>query len=286
MEINQMFRLVRKQRKLSLNQLSKIAGSSASISDFENGKTSLSIASLTPLLNELQIELNEFFSLENTVSDSRFTLYLQQAQDFLSKNLYQNLQSEVAILEQIFEEEKNYKYRVLSLTIKLVLAESGAMQIDQNEILELTDYFWSISVWTNFDIAMFGNILSFFETQTILDITMELLETIPNRIISTFQNSIKVDTAIHALLALLSRKDKEGSRLLLTSLKHISLSQKLLHERMAIASCEIIFEILWGDFQNASQKKMKLLGGLQLLLDKNEFFEIEDLFDKFITIKT
>ncbi|WP_422803210.1 helix-turn-helix domain-containing protein [Streptococcus sp. FT1-106] len=42
MEQGQKFRLIRKQRHLTIKQLAEVASSVASISDFENGKTSLS----------------------------------------------------------------------------------------------------------------------------------------------------------------------------------------------------------------------------------------------------
>ena len=42
MDIREKFKLIRKQRKISLRELGNIAGSASSISDFENGKTNLS----------------------------------------------------------------------------------------------------------------------------------------------------------------------------------------------------------------------------------------------------
>ena len=38
MDIREKFKLIRKQRKISLRELGNIAGSASSISDFENGK--------------------------------------------------------------------------------------------------------------------------------------------------------------------------------------------------------------------------------------------------------
>lgn len=60
MEINETFKRIRKQRKLSLTKLSEVASSPAAISDFENGKTSLSVSTLVQLLGEMQVELTEF----------------------------------------------------------------------------------------------------------------------------------------------------------------------------------------------------------------------------------
>ena len=42
MNIQEKFKAIRKQRKLSLRDLANVAGSASSISDFEKGKTNLS----------------------------------------------------------------------------------------------------------------------------------------------------------------------------------------------------------------------------------------------------
>ena len=55
MDIREKFKLIRKQRKISLRELGNIAGSASSISDFENGKTNLSLDIFTRIVEVLQI---------------------------------------------------------------------------------------------------------------------------------------------------------------------------------------------------------------------------------------
>ena len=43
MELGQKFKQIRKQRKYTIQRLAQVSGSVASISDFENNKTSLSM---------------------------------------------------------------------------------------------------------------------------------------------------------------------------------------------------------------------------------------------------
>ena len=50
MNIQEKFKAIRKQRKLSLRDLANVAGSTSSISDFEKGKTNLSNDVLLQLL--------------------------------------------------------------------------------------------------------------------------------------------------------------------------------------------------------------------------------------------
>lgn len=65
MNIREKFKAIRKQRRLSLKTLGKIAGSTTSISDFENGKTNLSNDVLLQLLGFMIVEINELFEWED-----------------------------------------------------------------------------------------------------------------------------------------------------------------------------------------------------------------------------
>lgn len=60
MEQGQKFKQIRKQRKYTIQRLAQVAGSVASLSDFENNKTSLSNDTLFKLLKHLKVEYNEF----------------------------------------------------------------------------------------------------------------------------------------------------------------------------------------------------------------------------------
>ena len=54
MEQGQKFKQIRKQRKYTIQRLAQVAGSVASLSDFENNKTSLSNDTLFKLLKHLK----------------------------------------------------------------------------------------------------------------------------------------------------------------------------------------------------------------------------------------
>ena len=81
MNINEKFKAIRKQRKLSLRDLGHIAGSASSISDFEKGKTNLSNDVLLKLLAFMIVESNEMFEWSD-FRDAEFlelTVQLEQA---------------------------------------------------------------------------------------------------------------------------------------------------------------------------------------------------------------
>lgn len=60
MELGQKFKQIRKQRKYTIQRLAQVAGSVASISDFENNKTSLSNDILFKLLKHQKSNIMNF----------------------------------------------------------------------------------------------------------------------------------------------------------------------------------------------------------------------------------
>lgn len=286
MEINETFKRIRKQRKLSLTKLSEVASSPAAISDFENGKTSLSVSTLVQLLGEMQVELTEFFALEKNQSSPDFNHFLRVAQEAFNQQDFTKLPGEMAKLDAIYKQTDKLKYRVLLLNIRLLLASQQGHPPNPTDVAELVDYFWSITIWTNFDIAMFGNVATFFETPTIVDVTKEILQTLPPQELTTFLESIKVDTGINSLFALLQRREKRQATELLKTLQELNLAEKLLQERLGIVLCQIIYQLLWENQEAALKKWEQLMGGVALLLSENEVAELRGLFSQFLKAET
>jgi len=104
MELGQKFKQIRKQRKYTIQRLAQVAGSVASISDFENNKTSLSNDILFKLLKHLKVEYNEFFGQEYLVDETYIKLANQYNQ--ASNNL------DFEALKQVAE-----RFRILGETL-------------------------------------------------------------------------------------------------------------------------------------------------------------------------
>lgn len=73
MDIREKFKLIRKQRKISLRELGNIAGSASSISDLK-WKTNLSNDILLQLLGYMIVEINEIFDWSDFHSAEFLTL--------------------------------------------------------------------------------------------------------------------------------------------------------------------------------------------------------------------
>lgn len=276
MDMNEYFSLVRKQRKMPLQKLSLVAGSPASISDFENGHTSLSLNTLLLLLEELQIELPELLN-NNSRPNSLLHQQMAKAQYLIDQCDFNSLKKEINELEKKYSQQPNLKYFVLIASLKLIIAESTHEPVNQELVDQLIDYFWNVNVWTNFDIAMFGNTVSFFSSATITSFCLEILKTLNCKQIENHLQIIKIDTAINGLLILITRREHQESIKLFNYLNTFILSTNFLYERLYIEVCQLLIAYYWGNKKNVILKKEKYLSCLSIVLDENERAELESL---------
>ena len=116
MELGQKFKQIRKQRKYTIQRLAQVAGSVASLSDFENNKTSLSNDTLFKLLKHLKVEYNEFFGQEYLVDETYIKLANQYNQ--ASNNLDFEALKQVAERFRILG-ETNYTYKDYFIDIRV-----------------------------------------------------------------------------------------------------------------------------------------------------------------------
>ena len=172
MEQGQKFKQIRKQRKYTIQRLAQVAGSVASISDFENNKTSLSNDILFKLLKHLKVEYNEFFGQEYLVDETYIKLANQYNQ--ASNNLDFEALKQVAERFRILG-ETNYSDYLISLCITCQVSKLQNQPVNQDIATELQNYFFSIDIWTLLDIDLLDMVKDIFTEDALTIYIKELL---------------------------------------------------------------------------------------------------------------
>ena len=278
MNINEKFKTIRKQRKLSLRDLGHIAGSASSISDFEKGKTNLSNDVLLRLLAFMIVETNEMFEW----SDFQDAAFLE-----LTNHLEQALQDkDIATLIQkreAFQEfsvtKKHYIYHIISLVLEVLIAEFQDKEPAPEVISELTDYFFSLEYWTNLDVGLIGNIVHYFTTEALTFFTDSILKETPKQLRNNLDR-IKIDTIIDCLSVLLERREKNASKALLQLLSRKQFPTSFAYEKLYLSEYKAIFLYLWGDKKEGKHIHQTILATVTLLFSEEEAQKLDEDFKK------
>ena len=272
------FKAIRKQRKLSLKTLGKIAGSATSISDFENGHTNLSKDVLFKLLGFMIVEINEFFEWKD-FQDDDFYKIIQQIEDALSNNGIQTLSKVKKELLELSSKKEQYIYLIISLVLEVMICELQQETVKQEAILQLTDYFFSLEYWTNLDVGLFGNLVPYFTTEALVVFTNTILDSIPQSLKNNLDR-IKIDTVLNCLSAFIERKEQGASQKLLCLLFQKKYPNYFLFEKLYLHELQAMSDYLWGNREKAIKTHSTILETVNIILSPETMNEWDDYSKK------
>ena len=274
MELGQKFKQIRKQRKCTIQRLSQVAGSVASISDFENNKTSLSNDTLFKLLKHLKIEYNEFFGQEYLVDKTYIKLANQYNQ--ASNNL------DFDALEQVAEKfhilgEDNYSDYLISLCITCQVSKLQNQSINQDIATELQNYFFSIDIWTLLDIDLLDMVKDIFTEDALKIYIKELLSILGTNPRNNLDR-ITLDVISRCIFQIILYGNQEDSDYYLNELKTIQLPDYFMLQKLYLKELEAAYLYKYIDKNMGDSLHKEVLHYLAFMGDDDNLREWEQTF--------
>lgn len=274
MELGQKFKQIRKQRKYTIQRLSQVAGSVASISDFENNKTSLSNDTLFKLLKHLKIEYNEFFGQEYLVDKTYIKLANQYNQ--ASNNL------DFDALEQVAEKfhilgEDNYSDYLISLCITCQVSKLQNQSINQDIATELQNYFFSIDIWTLLDIDLLDMVKDIFTEDALKIYIKELLSILGTNPRNNLDR-ITLDVISRCIFQIILYGNQEDSDYYLNELKTIQLPDYFMLQKLYLKELEAAYLYKYIDKNMGNSLHKEVLHCLAFMGDDDNLREWEQTF--------
>lgn len=237
MEQGQKFKQIRKQRKYTIQRLAQVAGSVASLSDFENNKTSLSNDTLFKLLKHLKVEYNEFFGQEYLVDKTYIKLANQYNQ--ASNNLDFDALERVAEKFYILGED-NYSDYLISLCITCQVSKLQNQSVNQDIATELQNYFFSIDIWTLLDIDLLDMVKDIFTEDALKIYIKELLSILGTNPRNNLDR-ITLDVISRCIFQIILYGNQEDSDYYLNKLKTIQLPDYFMLQKLYLKELEAAY---------------------------------------------
>ena len=274
MELGQKFKQIRKQRKYTIQRLSQVAGSVASISDFENNKTSLSNDTLFKLLKHLKIEYNEFFGQEYLVDKTYIKLASQYNQ--ASNNLDFDALEQIAQKFHILGED-NYSDYLISLCITCQVSKLQNQSVNQDIATELQNYFFSIDIWTLLDIDLLDMVKDIF-TEDALKIYIKELLSILNKNPRNNLDRITLDVISRCIFQIILYGNQEDSDYYLNKLKTIQLPDYFMLQKLYLKELKAAYLYKFIDKNMGKTIHKEILHYLAFMGDDDNLREWEQTF--------
>lgn len=274
MELGQKFKQIRKQRKYTIQRLAQVAGSVASISDFENNKTSLSNDTLFKLLKHLKVEYNEFFGQEYLVDETYIKLANQYNQ--ASNNL------DFEALEQVAEKfrilgETNYSDYLISLCIDCQVSKLQNRSVNQDIATELQNYFFSIDIWTLLDIDLLDMVRDIFTEDALKIYIKELLSILGTNPRNNLDR-ITLDVISRCISQIILYGNQEDSDYYLNELKTIQLPDYFMLQKLYLKELEAAYLYKFIDKNMGKTIHKEVLHYLAFMGDDDNLREWDQTF--------
>lgn len=274
MEQGQKFKQIRKQRKYTIQRLAQVAGSVASLSDFENNKTSLSNDTLFKLLKHLKVEYNEFFEQEYLVDETYIKLANQYNQ--ASNNL------DFDALEQIAEKfhilgEDNYSDYLISLCITCQVSKLQNQSVNQDIATELQNYFFSIDIWTLLDIDLLDMVKDIFTGDALKIYIKELLSILGTNPRNNLDR-ITLDVISRCIFQIILYGNQEDSDYYLNKLKTIQLPDYFMLQKLYLKELEAAYLYKYIDKNMGDSLHKEVLHYLAFMGDDDNLREWAQTF--------
>lgn len=274
MELGQKFKQIRKQRKYTIQRLAQVAGSVASISDFENNKTSLSNDILFKLLKHLKVEYNEFFGQEYLVDET----YIKHANQYnqASNNLDFEALKQVAERFRILG-ETNYSDYLISLCITCQVSKLQNQTVNQDIATELQNYFFSIDIWTLLDIDLLDMVKDIF-TEDALKIYIKELLSILGKNPRNNLDRITLDVISRCIFQIILYGNQEDSDYYLNELKTIQLPDYFMLQKLYLKELEAAYLHKFIDMNIGKTIHKDILNYLTFIGDDDNLREWDQTF--------
>ena len=274
MELGQKFKQIRKQRKYTIQRLAQVAGSVASISDFENNKTSLSNDILFKLLKHLKVEYNEFFGQEYLVDETYIKLANQY--NHASNNLDFEALKQVAERFRILG-ETNYSDYLISLCITCQVSKLQNQPVNQDIATELQNYFFSIDIWTLLDIDLLDMVKDIF-TEDALKIYIKELLSILGKNPRNNLDRITLDVISRCIFQIILYGNQEDSDYYLNELKTIQLPDYFMLQKLYLKELEAAYLHKFIDMNIGKTIHKDILNYLTFIGDDDNLREWDQTF--------
>ena len=205
-EMGQRFREIRKAFKLTLKDLDSDQITYSQIAKFERGEQMITVDKLFYLLNCVGLTPNEFFY---DFRDSKFPDFEQLTDKMVS--YFQNNETD-KIIELIHNFENTESGSTTYHSLNSIMLRIVANELDSNivvtddEIQFLSDYLFSVDMWTTYDITLFSNSITFLPPELIEVLTLELLTSPNNNLEIASRKSLVRAAALNALTTLVKNK--------------------------------------------------------------------------------
>ena len=231
--IGMLIREFRQSRNLTMKEVCDTDLSIAQLSKFERGVSEITINKLLVILDKLNITIEEFFHAEQEFELSEFEQLIVKMKEHYIKNDADRI---VELRDNQLEKykQKNVKFFELNaIMLSALLKDLTNEKTKEPEMEEkLIDHLLEVDIWCHYEIVLFANSISLFNTNTLVTLTNEMISNTKYYQEIKKHRVITIQTLINVILTLLENDETAQSKIFQDKLiELLERDQYMLYER-------------------------------------------------------
>ena len=252
-------RKIRKSKNISITQLEDGCLSKSQISRFERGESEISCIRLINLLNKLNVTIDEFISIHNNNTLPHFPTLINNIRKLYSRN-------DVESLKILLNANSKYTTNSLENTMLKSLLYTLTPDISPNEeeLLELTDYLFSVEIWGFYEIVLLGNCVRTLNYNTVFLLTKEMLKNYHFSVNNKTNKILVTQLSINCLISSIDNEFFNNCQFLIKEIKDLLRDELNFYEETVFTYANGYYEHKLG-LSTGKKKMEKSLKILELL---------------------
>lgn len=231
--IGMLIREFRQSRNLTMKEVCDTDLSIAQLSKFERGVSEITINKLLVILDKLNITIEEFFHAEKEFELSEFEQLIVTMKEYYIKNEADRI---TELRDEQLEKynQKNIRFFELNAIMLSALLKDLTNEMTREPEMEekLIDHLLEVDIWCHYEIVLFANSISLFNTNTLVTLTNEMINNTKYYQEIKKHRVITIQTLINVILTLLENDETDRSRTFQVKLNELlEMDQYLLYER-------------------------------------------------------
>lgn len=283
--IGTLFNNLRKNKKMSLKDVSGDLISLSFISKFERGESEISLSRFLFLLNNLNVTIDEFHHLYQYE-------YPNEIEDLMTKVSINFSKRDISGFKEILTEEnekyqstgkKRYLYN--SIMLKTFIADLTNTPIDKEDITTLTDFLFGTEYWGKYELLLLGNSMPSINIDSLNLLLKELLKDSEKVTLTESNYILKIELILNAVDDAFKRKRVDYAIEYLTYLETIMVpSVKLVYEKILLDFYLTMVRLIKDKDERAKKEVVDIFQGLRTLSLESIAEKMESDYKYFLDI--
>lgn len=283
--IGTLFNNLRKNKKMSLKDVSGDLISLSFISKFERGESEISLSRFLFLLNNLNVTIDEFHHLYQYE-------YPNEIEDLMTKVSINFSKRDISGFKEILTEEnekyqstgkKRYLYN--SIMLKTFITNLTNAPMDKEDITTLTDFLFGTEYWGKYELLLLGNSMPSINIESLNLLLKELLKDSEKVTLTESNYILKIELILNAVDDAFKRKRVDYAIEYLTYLETIMVpSVKLVYEKILLDFYLTMVRLIKDKDERAKKEVVDIFQGLRTLSLESIAEKMESDYKYFLDI--